>query len=701
MADHLLDAGAAGTAAPVADDRAVDAPRTGAGGPAAFPPGPPHFAGRRRELRQLRADIDRPGLDALRGRPPRGCRVLLVAGRPGSGRTTLATRLAREVADRYPGGQFYARLTGGDGEPVPAARVAGELLRALGRPAAEDSEDGEEAPEALRAALAGRRVLLVLDDAAGTDQVLPLLPPDPDSLVVAVSRGPLAGIADVRPCTLGGLDTAACAELLARTIGPTRVSCDPTAAQRLAEECAGDPTALRLLSGWLATRPALSVSDAVRLLRETPDAVAAPGVVPSPAVRAFRLVHDALPQSTARALRLLAPAPGAVVDAQSAAALVGCSVDDARGLLADLARDGLLHPDPYDGPLPRRYRIPGCLHAAWRAVSEERARPGELRLARARLLERTVRLLASCRAAAEPEGSPARGHLAGLPRELRFPSAAIAGDWLRGRLPELLSAARMAAADGELDTLARRLVAALVRALDTHGLTDRARGELYELHGLLLDVAERRRLPREKAAALINLADLDVRAGRTGRAQERYRAALDAARQVGDGYAAARALESLAAVYEGQGDTDRAADWYGRALALRLSRGEPEHQARLHARLGALHADAGRPGDAVREWRAAAAVHRRLRDLPGQVRALAAIGAVQGSAGGLEESLRTYQEALDRAREAGDGRLEGEVLLSMAETLERLGDPAGAALQRAAAQPLLGWCAPGGPQPAA
>ena len=61
----------------------------------------------------------------------------------------------------------------------------------------------------------------------------------------------------------------------------------------------------------------------------------------------------------------------------------------------------------------------------------------------------------------------------------------------------------------------------------------------------------------------------------------------------------------------------------------------------------------------------------------------------------------TYQEALDRAREAGDGRLEGEVLLSMAETLERLGDPAGAALQRAAAQPLLGWCAPGGPQPAA
>ena len=67
----------------------------------------------------------------------------------------------------------------------------------------------------------------------------------------------------------------------------------------------------------------------------------------------------------------------------------------------------------------------------------------------------------------------------------------------------------------------------------------------------------------------------------------------------------------------------------------------------------------------------------------------------------VAHELRTYQEALDRAREAGDGRLEGEVLLSMAETLERLGDPAGAALQRAAAQPLLGWCAPGGPQPAA
>ncbi|GAA1886970.1 tetratricopeptide repeat protein [Streptantibioticus ferralitis] len=658
----------------------------------ALPAAPPYFLGRRRELRELRADIDRPGLAALRGKDHGGCRVLLVAGRPGSGRTALAIRLAREVADRYPGGQYFVRLTGVDGEPVPSAQIARAVLRALGETGAE-ADGGAEAEDpvaALRSALAGRRVLVVLDDTATADQVLPLLPPGPGGLVIATSQGPLAAIPDVRPCTLGGLNTAASVELLSAVVGSTRVTCDPTAAEALAEECWGNPTALRLMAGWLAARPGMSVTDTIQALRAIPVSSA----MSAPVARAFRLVHDGLTQPVARLLRLLALAPDGVLDAHTASALAGCPLSAAQAALRELLGYGLLHPEGTAGlegaaDADTEYRVPGCLHALLREQLDVAERPAQVRLATARMLERTVRRLQSCRAAAEPAGSAARRKIEELPRPLRFGSPGLAAGWLRGRLPVLLAAARVAVAEGELDTLAQRLIAALVRALDAHRGDTEALPELYELHGLLLEVAERRALPRQQAAALINLADLDTAAGRTKEALERYRTALDAARSGDDGLAAGRALEALGDSYLELDDPQRAADWYGRALALRQTRGEFVEQARLHARLAELHTRTGQYPAALREWRAAGAVHRRLRDLSGYAMALSEAARVHECAGQCEESLRTYRDALHWARQAADVPVEGAVLLRMADTLERAGDPAGARLQRSAAEDLL------------
>ncbi len=92
------------------------------------------FLGRTRELKELRADIERAGLDTLSGRKAPRARVLLIAGRPGSGRTALAEELVRQVADRYPDGVLRARLTDPDGTPVPVRRTARLLLTALDRP---------------------------------------------------------------------------------------------------------------------------------------------------------------------------------------------------------------------------------------------------------------------------------------------------------------------------------------------------------------------------------------------------------------------------------------------------------------------------------------------------------------------------------------------------------------------------------------
>ncbi|MFJ7156801.1 tetratricopeptide repeat protein [Streptomyces sp. NPDC101118] len=652
---------------------------------------PPAFVGRRRELKELREDIARTGLDTLSGRKAKAprARVLLVAGRPGSGRTALAEEFARQTAPDYPGGLLRARLTTSDGERVPAERTARELLEALGEPTPPGA-DGDELTSSLRAALAGRRALLLLDDAADAEQVDPLLPDDGDCLVVATAEGPLTGIPDVRPCTLGGLDTPAAVEFLTARIGSVRVTVDPRAAETLAEECAGQPAALALAGGWLAAHPKASVADVAKQLHDMP---AERGAL----ARAFRLVYESLPAPAQRTLRLLPLAPAGAVDAHTASALAGCSIAAAQSTLEDFAALALVRPAA-DG----QYLLPGCLVPLLRALLETRERPAEVQLARARMLERTVRLLQSCLAVIEPDadegegagsplpGVPAPGGRSAPPRALRFPDARAAGAWLDGRLPVLTAAARLAVADGELDTLARRLVAALVRALAAHRGTEAAAPELYGLHGLVLDVAERRGLHRERAAALLNLGDLDHGTGRTRAALDRYRAALDAGRAANDPYATGRAMESVGGAYQELGDWHRAADWFGRALAQSLSRGERADEARLNGRLGSVHTYAGRYGEALRCWRSAAAGYRKLADVPGRARALSEMARVQEYAGRPEESLHTCRAAIDLAREAGDQRLQAALQVRLADTLDRLGDPAAARLHRAAADRLLG-----------
>ncbi|MFJ8078684.1 tetratricopeptide repeat protein [Streptomyces sp. NPDC096176] len=644
-------------------------------------PGGGPFFGRERELKALLADIERAGLDTLAGRKAPRARVLLIAGRPGAGRTALAEQLVRRVGGRCPDGVLRVRLTEPGGRPVPMEEAARGLLDRLGIASPPGAGD-DELTEMVRRALAARRVLLLIDDAADAEQVDLLLPQNPDCLVVAVSRGPLTGIPDVRPCTLGGMDAKSAIELLTTFTGSVRITVDPQAAEAVAEECGGQPAALVLVGGWLAARPNVSVADAAKRLRGLPPDEEQPAGA-RPLERAFRLVYESLPQSAARALRLLALAPAGLADAHTASALAGCSVPAGQEALERFAALGLVrHREDC-------FEVPGALAPLLRALLVATDRPAEVQLARARMLERTVRRLHACRAATEPEDSPARKKLAAVPRALRFTSAWEAKQWLRARQAELLASARLAVEDGELDTLARRLVAALVRALVAHWGTEAAASELYGLHQLVLDVAERRGLHREQAAALLNLGDLDAQTGRTGDALARYRAALDAGRAANDPYATSRAMESVGGAYQEIGDWQRASDWYGRALAQRQARGERADEARLYGRLGTVHTYAGQYGEALRNWRAAAAGHRKVGDLLSHARALSEAARVQEYAGRHEESLRTCQEAVEWARRAGDVRLQAALQLRLADTLDRLGDPAAAGLHRAAAKRML------------
>jgi tetratricopeptide (TPR) repeat protein len=638
------------------------------------------FVGRRRELKELREDIARTGLDTLSGRKAKAprARVLLVAGRPGSGRTALAEEFVREVAGDYPDGVLRTRLTAPGGQTVATERALRGLLEQLGN-ATPPGADEDELGAALREALTGRRAVLLVDDAADPFQVDALLPDTPECLVVVTAEGPLTGIPDVRPCTLGGLDAPSAVRMLVQRIGETRVTADPRAAEALAEECGGQPAALALVGGWLAARPKASVADVAKQLHEMP-----PGTG-GPLARGFRLVYESLPQPAQRTLRLLPLAPAGILDSHTASALAGCSVAAAQATLEDFAGLGLVRHGQHG-----MFLLPGCLAPLVRSLLEAKERPAEAQLARARMLERTVRLLTSCRAMAAEDPEEVREELEGLPRALRFADRRAAATWLDTRLPALSEAATQAVADGGLDTLARRLVAALVRALAEHRGTAAAAPELYGLHRLVLDVAERRGLHRERAAALLNLADLDAGTGRTQEALERYRAALDAGRAANDPYAIGRAMESVGGAHQELADWHRASDWFGRALSHALARGERADEARLYGRLGNVHTYAGRYGEALRSWRTAAAGYRKLADVPGQAKALSEMARVQEYAGRPEESLHTCREAVELARRAGDVRLQAALQVRLADTLDRLGDPAAARLHRSAADRLLG-----------
>ncbi|WP_406205022.1 tetratricopeptide repeat protein [Kitasatospora sp. NBC_01560] len=758
-----------------------DAPVEGVPGLERLPAGPELLVGRRAELAALRAAAARPA----EGRSP----VLVLAGRPGSGRTTLAARFAVTVAADYPDGVLFARLSAPDGGRVPPARAARRLLEQLGAdgagvPLPGAVEDGRDEPAcvALREALAGRRVLVVLDDVRDAGQVWPLLADEPGCLVLATTAGPLTGIEDIDPVILGGLDRQASGELLGALVGGTRISCDPVGGADLAEACASRPAALRLMAGWLRSNPKLAVTDAARELAQalaarepegvpsgkaegaadgkagakpgvkagarpggdsggtsqgkpagarggapdaknggrpdgtrngapdrTPSGAPAgtrpgrdgsgpgeaavgrgkdpgrpaaqsgpeppapgrngrrraaakdgkpatvgaerPGPVPAtgrtaagtepaaepptdpagwvrpgpepaepvpvpdndPLVGAFTLLYDTLPAAQARLLRALTLAPAQTADLRTASALVGCPAPEAATALAALAERELLGEEPPAADGTPRYRVPGRLYPRLVRLRDREDRPAELELARARLLERLVRLTESARALLDPADGPAPEP---LPGPLRLRSAAQARQWLLGERDVLLGAVADAIGQGDLDGSAGRLVTALLRSLPLTGAA--APADLYQLHELVLTVAERHGKPRRAAAALLNLGDLQAAAGRWEQAGGHYRAALEHARSADDEPLCARALEGAAGCHRALGDAVRAADWYNRALGLRQSMGDQPAEARLLARVAEAHTGQRRFEEAEREYRASLSVLRRLGDERGQ-----------------------------------------------------------------------------------
>ncbi|GAA4694239.1 DNA-binding transcriptional activator of the SARP family [Promicromonospora umidemergens] len=283
--------------------------------PAQLPMDVAGFTGRDRDLRRL----DRLVSGSVPDGPARRVVITAIGGAAGVGKTALAVHWAHRVVDRFPDGQLYVNLRGYDPEqPVRPADALARFLTALGVPRHDIPLDDDELAARYRSELAGRRMLIVLDNAGSVAQVRPLLPGSGSSMVLVTSRDSLAGLVAVHGARQVGLDLLSIAEavdLLRRLVGD-RVVTEPAAAATLAEQCARLPLALRVAAELAMSRPDRSLAEVVAELADrsrhrvsvartagTPRSTGAHGAASSSVLRSYPWARIRSPRCSLTTLR--------------------------------------------------------------------------------------------------------------------------------------------------------------------------------------------------------------------------------------------------------------------------------------------------------------------------------------------------------------------------------------------------------------
>jgi transcriptional regulator with XRE-family HTH domain len=311
--------------------------------PRQLPPTVAGFTGRAAELAALTKILD--GASA-----PETVVISAIGGTAGVGKTALAVQWAHQVAGRFPDGQLYVNLHGYDPDrPMPAADALAGFLRGLGVPGQDIPPGEDERAARYRSLLAGRKLLVVLDNAGSVEQVRPLLPGSPSCAVLVTSRDSLAGLVARHGATRLEVDLlppADAASLLRALIGQ-RAKDDPGAAGTLAAQCCRLPLALRVAAELAIARPGVPLADLAAELADQQrrlDLLDAGGDSRTAVRAVFSWSYRHLEDDSARAFRLAGLHPGPDFDPYAVAALTGTKLEQARTALDALARAHLIHP---------------------------------------------------------------------------------------------------------------------------------------------------------------------------------------------------------------------------------------------------------------------------------------------------------------------------------------------------------------------
>jgi tetratricopeptide (TPR) repeat protein len=704
-----------------------------AGGPPPQPvprlpaPAPPHqlppdvadFVGRAELVAQLRGWLARGPDGVAASANGTAVAVYAVSGTAGVGKSALAVHVAHQLAAVFPDGQLYASLRGagvaGTVPPEPA-QVLGWFLHAVGVDGGAVPADTEERAALYRSRLAGRRVLVVLDDAAGEAQVRPLLPGSPSCAVLVTSRARLTALEGARLVDLDVLDADQAVVLLGRIAGPERAAAEPVAATAIVAACGRLPLAVRIAGARLAARPHWRLGRMAGLLadeRGRLDELAHGDLE----VRAsLSLSYQALGQRQRCLFRRLGLLDAPDVAGWVAGALLDCPVAEAEALLEDLVEAQLVDVATWDASRRARYR----LHDLVRLFARERVRAEEPVGQRQAALQRAFEGWLALAEQADrrlPVGSlVGDGTATAGWRPEQVVADELLGDplgWMEAEQAALLSAigqasspdpaAVPAGAATRLAGLAWQLAGAATGFYWLRGCRDdyrhacdlalrgarRAgigRGAAWMLAALAWVAVDRmrleeamvlaeqaRRLHREvgdrrgEAYAVLKVGHAHEYCGRLDEAVSQLEHAGELYDELGDDHGRAWVLQTLGRVHHRQGRLTEAAAELEQALTASRRAGDRRTEAMALQELGLVHHSLEQPGEATAWLLQSLQLCGESGDRLGEGFALQDLGAVRLRQGACEEAASTFEQALDIFRRLGARRTEATVLRSLGE----------------------------------
>lgn len=611
--------------------------------------------------------------------------ISAIAGGAGIGKTTLAVHWAHQIADRFPDGALFVNLRGYDpDEPLHPLQALDDFLRAMDVPASKIPAELHARSALFRSMLAGRRVLLVLDNAASPDQVRPLLPGSPGCLALVTSRSHLAGLTareGAHRVSLDVLSPDQAVQLLRRTIGADRIDADPDHAYELARRCGHLPLALRIAADRAASQPHLQVADLVAELtdeRHRLDVLAAADD-PTTAVRTvFSWSYRQLSESAARAFRLLGLHAGPDITLEAAAVLLDLPVPKARPVLDTLTGQHLLQ---HSGR--GRYRFHDLLgvYAAERADRDQSVDSCEQAIQR--LLTWYLHTAYAARNLLIPLGRrvPLHALSSNGPPPVSFTSNSQALAWLEAHKANLVTAVREAIDFGH-DTIAWKLAHALTPFLflrwypdDLHtvlstglagaqhqgdstgqALMLQAQGELLNelgrnqesiaLEEKALSLSQQAGDRWTEGASHNNIGRYRIALSEFGTATEHLREALQIFRNIPDHRMEGIALLNLGAAHLGLGQLDSAIDCNQRAVAILEETRNPDSQALALRQLGETYRQQQRYAPAVHHYRKALAILRGTEFRTTIGNTLVELGGLYLTVDQVKSGRQCLQEAL-------------------------------------------------------
>lgn len=592
--------------------------------------------------------------------------ISAIAGGAGIGKTTLAVHWAHRIADHFPDGQLFVNLRGYDpAEPLTPLQALDGFLRALDVPATRIPDDLNSRSALFRSMLAGRRVLVVLDNAADADQVRPLIPGTAGSLALVTSRSQMAGLVTREGAHRVSLDILSpdqAVRLLRRTIGAGRVDSELDQTYALVQQCGYLPLALRIVAERAASHPHLQIADLIAELadeRHRLDALAASGD-PTTAVRTvFSWSYHRLPEPAAHAFRLLGLNKGPDISLHAAASLLDLPTNHTRTLLDVLTGQHLLQ---HSGS--NRYRF----HDLLRVYAAERADEDQAPELRDQAIRRLLTwYLETARAARDlfaPHSllPPPKAASAGVSSLLSFTNADQALDWFEEERVNLVTATQCAA-DSRHKTVAWGLASTLTYFLFLKWYPD----DWQTAVNAGFAAAQHQGDKAGQASMLMYKGERLAHLRRYRESIEFLERALPLSRQAGDRQTEGYSQSSLGQCHLELGELEKSMRYLQQALMTFQSvanlRGEGV--ALLH--LGAVHLRLGQVDSSIDCNQRAVAIFAKTRNPDSRSYALRQLGEAYHKQQRIDKSIQCYEEALVILRGTGYQRELGVSLAELGE----------------------------------